>query len=361
MNILHVVPSLDYGGLEKIVYDMIKEESTNNKNKMHLICLGKGGHLYNQLENDIVKKYIFNQTKAIDFGLLFKMIRYIKNNYIDVIHSHSGAILYAAFAGKLCSVKKIIHTDHGRYYPEKKLRILEDRYGSKLIDCYVCVSQEMQHYIYKTVKVKKNKVKLILNGIDTDKYKPVNDKTRLKIKYKYGIAEDTILIGTVCRLIKQKNVEFLIDWFLTYGHNYNNLKLIIAGDGPEIDDLQQKTCKCKDVIFLGHISNTEDIYNILDIFTLTSETEGTSMTILEAMACKVPVVVTDVGGNISLVKNEYNGLLFPLNNLKKFNEQIRSLLLNNELKTYLGENGRSTVKTKHSIQNMLNNYHELYM
>ena len=139
------------------------------------------------------------------------------------------------------------------------------------------------------------------------------------------------------------------------------IKLIIVGDGQQKEQLQKLSEPVKDqVYFTGRLDDIAEILNLFNIFTLSSYNEGTSLTVLEAMSCSVPVVCSNVGGNKSLIKHGYNGYLYDLNNHDQFDAIINRLRNNPQLRNVVGCNGREYVQQNYDINSMITKYYQLY-
>ncbi|MDW7774299.1 MAG: glycosyltransferase [Desulfobulbaceae bacterium] len=361
-KLLHIVLYLPFGGLEKIVYDF--SVALNGKGyEVHVAALQEGGPMQSLLEDADIPVYVLGKRPGkIDFNLLYRLIKLIHQLKIDIIHSHSGCIMYAALAGRIAGVTKIIHTDHGRYFPEPKLRIFEDRIFSKFISKYVCVSRELEKYIKATVKVTPKKIITIINGVDTSSYYQYPGEVRAKLRKDNNIPVDSIVVGTVCRLIPPKNVQFLVEWMEKYHKFLKNIYLIIVGDGPQLEKLKKQADAIlgQRVIFLGAKKNIADILNTFDIFTLVSTTEGTSLTILESMSTQLPVIVSDVGGNTDIIIHGKNGFLFKCNDFKSFNDCIKIILRNPFKSKEIGRLARNSIETKFSLNKVIEKYCDIY-
>lgn len=360
-RLLHIVLWLDYGGLEKIVYDFSK--SLRNDYEVYVVALEKGGRVAMQLHQEGIPVHVLGKRPGkFDVRLLLKLIKLIKKLQVQVIHSHSGCIMYAALAGKLAGVANIVHTEHGRYLPDSIGRIWEDRFFSRLISKYVCVSKELTAYMQKIVRVPDEKLATIINGVSTSHYYKYPNEDILKIRAEYNIQPDAIVVGTICRFIPQKNVGFLIDW-MKNNHNIDkNIFLYLVGDGPQFDELVEKASgiSMSRVKFFGVRKDIPDLLNIFDIFTLVSTTEGTSLTIMEAMSTQLPVIVSDVGGNKDLIDHGKTGYLFECNNQQSFKKYLDKIISNQTLAKEMGKKAREKVKEKYSFDVMLNRYRNFY-
>ena len=361
-NLLHIVLYLPYGGLEKIVYDF--SCALNNKDyEVHVAALEKSGPIGLLLQQKGIPVHVLGKRPGkFDFRLLVKLIKLIRKLQIQVIHSHSGCIMYAALAGKLTGVPTIVHTEHGRYLPDRIGAILEDRVFSRLVTDYVCVSRELEEYIQSVVKVPKNKLITIINGANTSIYQKYSNEDVLKLRVQQNIPPDALVLGTVCRIVPEKNVSFLIEWMQTNHRSFEKLILIVIGDGPQFAELVDKAKGIPEghIRFLGARKNVADLLNIFDIFTLVSTTEGTSLTILEAMSTQLPVIVSDVGGNKNIINHGKTGYLFECNNQDAFGECLSQIISNPTMAENIGRQARCSVKENFSFEKVIRKYCELY-
>ena len=362
-KLLHIVLYLPYGGLEKIVYDFSRELNSRDY-EVHVVALEKGGPIGDHLQQEGIPVYILERRPGkFDLRLLIRLVKLIKKLNIQIIHSHSGCIMYAALAGKLAAVPTIVHTEHGRYLPDSIGRIWEDRFFSRLINKYVCVSQDLEEYMLSVIKVPRRKLITIINGVDTSRYYRYPKEDALKLRAKHNILFDAIVLGTVCRIVRPKNIGFLIDWMKNNIDLYDNIYLMIVGEGPQFDELVESAQDLpkERIRFLGARKDIADLLNIFDIFTLVSTTEGTSLTILEAMSTQLPVIVSDVGGNKDLIDHGKTGYLFECNNQQAFKKYLDKIISNQTLAKEMGKKAREKVKKKYSFNVMLNRYRDLYV
>lgn len=353
---------MDVGGLQRIVHIVINRMN-HEKYDVHLCCLDSDGMFYHQLKDDYINKFVLKRKPGyFDFTTFGKLIRIIRNYQIDIIHSHNGCSMYAALAGSICSVKGIIHADHGRLIPDKKAAIWEDRLSSYMMDRIISVSEPLSDYLASAVKINKNKITTIINGVDTDKFTPFNEREKRQRRRELGLLEEAIIIGTVCRLDSIKNLDMLIGCVSEILQKDSNCQFLIVGDGPEEKKLRNYSLKIKQsdkIIFMGRSAEVNRVLPVFDIYVNTSLSEGTSMTILEAMSCGLPIIASAVGGNINIV-NESNGMLFNLNDKDKFVDAIAEIIANSELRRQKGENSRKTVETQFSVDKMVEKYEQMY-
>lgn len=186
-------------------------------------------------------------------------------------------------------------------------------------------------------------------GVENRFFKQVEEKQIGKIKKKYGINGRYIL--TTARLVKRKGVDVVIEAFSMIDQvRFENVSLVIAGDGPESKSLKEKAEKLwvnKSVIFLGQVADTElpILYSGAEVFIMTpykvdDDIEGFGIVYLEAAACGTPSIATRSGGASEAVINEKTGIVIKPNSLEETKSAIELMLQNNELRLMLGKNAR---------------------
>lgn len=361
-RLLHITLSLHYGGLEKIVFDFSRKLNPKCY-KVHVAALDRAGAICDLLkQNGMTVVVLDRKPGKIDLRLLKRLTKLIKHLRIDIVHSHSGCLMYGALAGRFAGVDKIIHTEHGRYLPDSLGTIWEDRIFSRFITKYICVSKDLEEYILSKIRVPRQKLATIVNGIDTSRYYKYGKDEIFRLRQNYNISPDDVVLGTVCRLVSPKNIEFLIHWMKLNRIIHKNLKLIIVGDGPSYKELvmSAESLPTGCVRFLGERGNIPDMMNIFDIFVLPSATEGTSLTILEAMSTQTPAVVSDVGGNRHIISHGETGYLFELNNADSFSNFIQKLALSRQLRQKIGRFARRAIMENFSLEKMVRSYCEQY-
>jgi len=359
INICHVVFSLDFGGLEKVVIDLA-EGVDKKKYRVVICCLDKLGDLAKEAESKGIKVIFVSRKAGLDFGLPFRLSRVFKKENVSIVHSHNFApMLYSTLGAKLAKVSFVLNTIHGR---EKKVR--HNRIWSmvwKLNDFIVTISNDARNEFLKYAKVDSGRIKVIHNGIDISKFVNNNDCNDLKAKL--GISASDYVIGTVSRLSLEKDQFTLLDTFERITENLSNVKLLIVGDGKsrgELEDYSRRLRIEGKVLFLGFRNDIAEILSIMDIFVLTSLTEGISVSLLEAMAASKPVVATNVGGNAEVIEDGKTGFLVRPKNPEKIAENIIALLKNRSLSTQMGKKGKERVTENFSLKRMISEYESLY-
>ena len=235
---------------------------------------------------------------------LFKYHKELKkifkqNNY-KIVHSHINTLsVFSLFAAKCANIPVRIAHSHSTTSPKEfKRNILKNilKHFSKLFatDYFAC-SEKAARFQFGNKSVDNGQVVIINNAIDVNKFE-YNEKIRKSIREELNIKEDELVIGHIGRFVTVKNHCFIIDIFNNICTTEKNIKLILAGDGPLIEDLKQKVKSLnleEKVIFLGQCKEIHKIYQALDVFILPSLYEGLPVVGVEAQASGLPCIFSN--------------------------------------------------------------------
>lgn len=363
VNLLHVVLSLNVGGLEKVVLNLAKYLDGELFN-LSICCLDEFGGLEQDFrEFDVDLVLVKRREIGTGFIILTKLMRLIKDKEIDVIHAHNfSPSFYAAIAGRLCNVSNIVTTYHNRRFFEEisSKRVFAFRALCHLNHETTFVSNDAREIAINTCKIPHNKVSVIHNGIDTNEFRPRQKSRSLLDEFDL---RDKIIIGSVGRLSKEKNILKLLRAYTHVRDKIESIRLLIVGDGPEKADLIEEAKRLdisSHVIFAGYRENIAELLNTMDIFVMTSSTEGISLTLLEAMATQKAVIATRVGGNPEVIRDGHTGILVAPNDLGSLLYNLNLLIQDDDKRKQLGYNAREAIIEKFSIEKMVNKYGNHY-
>lgn len=354
LRVLHVLLSLEIGGMEQVAADLIKHLDSEQFIPV-VACLESLGPIADELIRqgiEVVK--VDKMIPILSFFYPGKLIKLIKKYRIDIVHVHSGCWHKAALAAKLCGLCNIIYTEHGRIFPDSRVVMLLDRFYSPLTKTVVVVSENLAEYMCIEVGIPAKKIKIIINGIDVERFQVARNPV---------VASENIRIGIIARLAPVKDISTLVRAMVIIHQRKPDMQLTIVGDGPERESLESlvKTFSLTSVVtFLGFRRDIPTILKDIDIFTLSSLSEGTSITLLEAMAAGKPVVVTNVGGNPAVVEEGVNGFLVPSGNSDALAHALLQLAENISLMRDISSANIHTVTQHYSIQVMARHYESLY-
>lgn len=351
INVLHIVLGMQVGGLEKFVLDLIDKYPPQIK--PFIVCLeGKGELGLQRKQLDI---YELSKRQGISLDVIRQLIVFTKSHNIDLIHTHNPSPhFYGSIAGYLTG-RPVVHTKHGRNFPKDTKRVWINKLASFLTDRVVAVSHDAATVCLDVEKIPSSKVSVILNGTDTNLFFPARDKIfdrRMPLR-----------IGIVARLSAEKDHVTLLNACKLLANRTNNFHLDVIGGGVLRETLEQTVEAlgiCPFVTFYGVCHNVPELLRKLDIFVLSSTTEGISLTLLEAMASELPIVATNVGGNPEVVIEGETGYLVPPQNSEEIATKLLCLINDGDLRRQMGVRGRERVISHFSIEETAKKYADLY-
>ncbi len=361
INLLHTVLNLGVGGLERLVYETSLLMSKHNYD-IEVVCLNRLGEFADALMEHGIKVTLL-QKKQTGTDLFYprRLKKFLMEKNIDILQMHSGTFLYGSIAARLAKTKVVVYTDHGRPLKETKIGILEDRLSARYADKIIAVSNELREHLVKVVGLPKKKIITIINGINTEEF-AVREKS-VSLLEEFNLSSDSKVIGTLGRLRTVKDHKSLIEAFELVIRKIPEARLMLVGDGnlkAELESLAAKRNLTDKVIFAGIRKDVPQVLNLLDVFVLSSLSEGTSISLLEAMASGLPAVVTNVGGNPSLISHNDNGLVVEPKNIEQMAQAIIEILEDEEKYNKFQNNTLAITRQKYSIASMIANYEKVY-
>lgn len=356
MKVLHVVLTLDVGGLENFIASLVAEYSGCVESL--IVCLETNGAVGEMMAG--VRIIELNKNKGLRFSLAVAISQIAKINKIDIIHTHNQlAHLYGSLGGFLSRIP-VVHTKHGRNAPHSLKKSFLSKISSMFTTKIVAVSSDAADVCKRIEYVSSTKIMTILNGIDTHRFTPGKSGY---IVNELSIPQSVPLIGIVARLSIEKDHATLISACRLLKERGRSFCLVIIGDGPLRNTLKEKVNHLhldEYIHFMGMRYDIPILMRDLDIFVLSSITEGISLTLLEAMSCSIPVVATEVGGNPEVVIDCETGYLVPARNPELLAEKIEDLLENLTLRNRMGQAGRERVIETFSLSRAADQYFSLY-
>lgn len=360
IKILYVIWSLGLGGAERVVISLAKGLD-KTKFQPTVCCLNGKGAFAHELEELGIKVIALNKKAGIDISVASKIIKVIKNNKIDIVHTHLwGANFWGRIAAKLAGVKGIIVTEHNTDVWKSRLYFMFDKLLSRWTDRIIVVSNSVKDF-YVSKGIDEKKIEVIYNGVEIEKLQGCKE-TRTLIKKEFGIKDDEKVLAIIGRLVPQKGHKYLFEALSQLNGSYK-IKLLVVGAGPIEKDLRSTVCGLQlqgKVIFTGLREDVKDILSITNVLVMPSTREGLPMVALEAMAQGVPVIATKVGGVPDLVSDNETGILVESNNHFALKEALSKIIEDEGLTQRLGENAKKSVQEKFSIEGMLNKTQTLY-
>jgi glycosyltransferase involved in cell wall biosynthesis len=355
-----VLPSLEIGGMETMVATLVRTLHQRGCS-VSVTCLLQVGEIGFRLREEG-----FEVCQAGSSGVRDLVNPKALRNHLlalapTLIHVHSGAWLKTSRALGRHSGIPLVCTIHGVLegagWGDRLMMRLAAARTAKVIP----VSDALNEYLVHRVGVPSGMVETVPNGVDCARFRP--HASRASLRSELGLGAETVLVGAVARLVWVKNLPNLLHAFARVAAAVGRSHLVIVGDGPlraELLALVRVLGLEGRVHFLGGRPDPEEIFPQFDLFVLASRAEGTSMSILEAMASGVPVVATAVGGTPALLDHGNAGVLVPSEDPGALAGAVISVLGDSTRRAVLGEAGLSRARGPFSLAHMVDRYQEVY-
>ena len=328
-----------------------------------IVCYSSKGNLWEEFtKHKEIELIDFSVESKYQFSAIQKMSKIIRTKKVDLIHTQGpGSVdFFASCASSLTKTPLIITRpvmieDWIRPNLKKKIYALFDKFTLNHASLVVAVSKAGVKYLTENSRLPKQKVSLIYNGVDVNLFTPSKKATD---------DNDTLCIGTCAQLAPHKGWPDFLRVIYLCKKKFPKLKCIIVGDGPLRKEVLNKANSMGifDAIDLVGFQKNVTLYlRKMDIFLMTSWSEGLPVATIEAMAAGLPVVATSVGGVSELVIHGETGYLGPPNNPEVIADFVSLLLENKELREKLGKSGRERVEKNFVIQKMVSEYEKIYI
>jgi sugar transferase (PEP-CTERM/EpsH1 system associated) len=363
--IVHVLYRLDTGGMEHIIVSLIN--ATRDRYRHAVIALAGFGVLRSEIENAVTTCLSLEKKPGKDWPCYFRFWRALRTLKPDLVQTYNIGTLDLAPVVRLAGVRRLVHAEHGRDAADpqgENPRYLGlRRWLAPLIDRYVAVSPDLQNWLTNRARIRPSKVRYIENGVDVAAFDLPRVAPRQRLA---NIAPPgTVLIGNVARLDKVKDQVGLIAAFKLLCENagHADCRLVIAGEGPQRGELERQIVQLGLVQTVRLLGNRDDVAELLaecDVFVLSSIAEGMPVTLLEAMAAKLPVVATDVGGVAAVVEAGITGTLVPAGDRSALARALGMYAEDVTLRRRHGDAGYARVATQFSLKAMVTAYVTLY-
>ena len=365
LKVIHMVEDLKIGGAERIIAS-IAEGLERRRFEISVWCIAKGGEIADELKQkgiDIKILDIFSYHNPINILRLAYLFRKARP---DIVHAHGYfGSTFGRLAAILAGVPIIITHVHSTYYEYKKRNMLIERFLSYFTDKIVCVSEAVKDFVVKDEGIANNKTCVIYNGVDVsdtlELFKSVDQERK-----SFGIEEEDFVVITVASLMPHKGHQVLLDAARIVSKEHSNLRLLIVGDGPLRNELQEYANKLgisSKVVFTGQRQRKDvsRLLNLSDIYVLSSILrEGFSISIAEAMAMSKPVIASNLGGIPELIEDKVNGLLVAPGNSYELAAAVEKLVSDRSMREKMGRRGREIYEEKFTVAKMIQNIASLY-
>ena len=318
------------GGIERVVYEQSKRLLQRNyepfvvtnriQTPKHYVVDGINVQCYDSLNTGFRLGIPYSIPTVTSLEIFLKAIKSSK-----IVHAHGHPYLTSLIAAKLAKrySKPFVLTQHNTFIEYDSIfdnieRLNDLAVGKETLkeaDKIIAVSNATKNYVL-SLGAKPEKVKVLRNGVDLVRFRPLAGK-REEMRRKLGISQNSIVVLTVRRLVYKNGIDTLIESANIAVKKNPKIVFLVVGKGPDLNNVQIKINQLgieNNFKFTGFVKD-EDLpfyYNAADFFALPSKSgEGLPLVALEAMACGLPVIATDVGGISEILMEDYGKLVLP--------------------------------------------------
>ena len=355
MNIVQVVRSLELGGLERVALDLaIAQKETGNCVKIYSVYKHQPA-LAHEAERAGVRVVQFNKLTGFSVRTLRNMARQLRRDRVSIVHTHNELVhTYGTIAGRLAGVPCIVNTIHGT--KGGKDSRLDRNYRALLpwTDAVVTVSDETAAQFVAERARYRGRFHVIHNGVSVDRF--------VTLSARPGSQWPRIRLGTVGRLADVKDQATLIRAFHIVQKVNPKAELHILGDGPlriNLESLSKQLELDRSITFHGASPNVAKFLSELDVFVLSSVSEGLPISVLEAMSAGLPIVSTRVGGICEVAPEHAVAAYCAPGDPEALARAMQSVLEPERMKV-MGQTGQAIARRSFTIQAMSDNYDALY-
>lgn len=367
--IAHIIYRLDVGGLENGLVNLINH-IPQDRYRHAIICLNGYTDFSKRIKRSDVKVFDLNKQDGLNFSWYVSLYRLLRQLKPDIVHTRNFSTLEGQIVATLARINVRVHGEHGRDISDlegknRKYNLLRKSIRP-LIHRFITVSKDLERWLINTIKVESSHIKQIYNGVDNLRFSPKSkiNSTAIPINFNSG---NTFVIGSVGRMAKVKDYLSLIRAFLLLIKQIpqakDHLRLLIVGDGESRAECMAmlRQADVENLVWLpGERTDVSELMQLFDVFVLPSLAEGISNTILEAMSSGLPVIATNVGGNVELVIDSQTGRLVPSNNPEAIAVAISEYYDHREMLAKHGQAARQLIEANFSINAMVSRYLDVY-
>lgn len=359
-RIMHVITDLDIGGAELMLLKVLRNSDLNLYDHL-VVSLKTRGKVAKGIE-DAGFRVIGLGMKWYNFPLcLWRLYRILRKEKPDIVHNY---LFHAELSGRICGrmagvpviISSLRSVDVGSDFRRLLLRLTDN-----LVDAVTAVSEKVAHEHINNRTTKREKMKVIYNGLEPDREEGKGNKDELKRRM--GIPPSDCLALSIGSLRPAKGYSFAFDAVKMLKERGRDVRLLILGGGSYKKNLEaearDKGIRDK-VMFGGEREDTSVFLNMADVFVMASLWEGLPNSLLEAMQAGLPVVATKVGGIPEVVTDNENGLLVDPKDGKGLADAIERIIKDDVLRSRVAQNAKSYVKEKFDIRKTAAETERLY-
>jgi glycosyltransferase involved in cell wall biosynthesis len=287
--------------------------------RMQFVCLDDLGTLGEELKREGFQVHVLGRGEGLDLKCARRLANLLQHEQIDLVHAHQYTPFFYALASGLFRRRPcVLFTEHGRWHPDypRRKRIVFNRLMLRKHDRVVGVGQAVCRALVDNEGIPARRVELVYNGVDLARFASgTSDRSqREQVRAEIGCGADDLVIMQVARLDHLKDHATAIRTVERISKVRPEVRLVLVGEGPEQAKIEAEIHSRRLEPFVRLLGLRTDVARLLpaaDMFLLTSISEGIPLTLIEAMAARLPIVATSVGGVPEVIEHGVTGMLAP--------------------------------------------------
>lgn len=332
-----------------------------------VLCLTEAGPFAGQVVAPDCEIIELRKREGNDLRLPGRIAAAARQHRVDILHARGWpALVETALAAALARIKATIYGFHGKTMQDLQGMSFKRRWVQKVfVRCYhrvVTLNSRMRTDLAAQCGLSEERIDIIGNGVDVEVFCPREDRHELRAKF--GLPADRFIIGNVARLDPVKNHEVILRAIRRLRGDVRAPLFLLVGEGSHRSVLEREMEQLgvtESVCLVGYSDRIPELLNCMDLYVQSSLYEGFSNTVVEAMACGLPVLSTDSGGTADVFSDGQEGFFFRPDDEETLACLIRQLQVDDQLRSALSERARRLVVAKCSVQTMVYNYENMYI
>jgi glycosyltransferase involved in cell wall biosynthesis len=357
-HVLQLLQGLNIGGIELMVASLVRGLDPAVF-RSSFCTFDWTGRLVPELQEEGFTLHHRKRRGGWDLGWVVWFARLLHRERVDIVQAHNAtALFYGALATSLVPGTRLLYTEHDRAFPGALQQRGLHALLARRTHAVATVSETLRGHLVRWERFPEQRVHVIRNGIEMQP--PQRSRQAMRQELDLG---DRPTAGIVARLAAVKNHAMLLRAWKLVIESVPQAVLLVVGSGTQEAALRGAAADLgisDSVRFLGFRRDIADLLGCLDVFVLSSFSEGLSLTLLEAEAVGLPVVATQVGGNPEVVQHERTGLLVPSDVPEAMASALARLLQDPNERSRLGNQGREYYREHFTLSAMLRGYTQLY-
>ncbi len=358
IRVLYVINNLGVGGAEHVLLDLSR---SIDRDAFRPLVLSIGEDLtlaphFREAGVPVESLGISFKPDPRSLSLLAAKVRAFRPHILHGFLWRSNIL--CRLVGRQCGVAGVVTSEHSMHV-DGVLRNAINRWTAHLSSRIICVSQAVCEHMVREVRVPAQLLQVVYNGVDLQRFAPVGDRTGLRRAL--GLPPDGCIVGAVARHTEEKRLDRFIEAARLVAQERPDTVFLTAGAGPTLRHVRALAEGYGlNFHFLGQRDDVPRVLAALDVFVITSETEGLPVAAVEAMAVGIPVVSTMVGGVGEIVRDGVDGLLVAQGDVEGVARGVLALLANDARRHSMAEEGRRRVETLVDLRMIVAQHEHLY-